>query len=67
MTAAASGHDAIVQTDSSRPQLDGWWVSVWVLYDSLAVVYTSLGLWRYQIFRAGQDDGTFLQILNDVT
>jgi uncharacterized membrane protein len=41
-----------------------WWGAVSVLYMALAATYASLAFWRYDIFRAGYDDGAFTQIVH---
>jgi uncharacterized membrane protein len=44
-----------------------WRLAVVALYVALSGVYATLGLWRYNIFRAGVDDGIFTQIVNGVS
>ena len=41
-----------------------WWAAVSLLYLALAATYASLAFWRYDIFRAGYDDGAFTQIVH---
>jgi uncharacterized membrane protein len=43
---------------------DLWQIGIIALYLALSAVYTMLGVWRYDIFRAGIDDGIFTQIIN---
>jgi uncharacterized membrane protein len=47
-----------------RQRLDPWLIGVILLYIALAATYTFLALWRYDIFRAGIDDGAFTQIVH---
>ncbi len=49
-----------------RRNLDKWLILVWLLYAALVVVYAAIGVWRYEILRAGLDDGIFVQIANSV-
>ena len=50
-------------TVAARP-LWGWTLAVAALYLILAAVYAHLGIWRYDIFRAGVDDCIFTQVIN---
>jgi uncharacterized membrane protein len=45
-------------------RVDPWRFACLALYVALGVTYATLGLWRYDIFRAGVDDGIFTQIVN---
>lgn len=51
---------------SAASKFDPWWIATGALYFALSTIYTLLGLWRYRIFRAGVDDGTFTQVANGV-
>ncbi|HZV76631.1 MAG TPA: DUF2079 domain-containing protein [Candidatus Babeliales bacterium] len=43
---------------------DDWPLAIAALFLALAGVYTYLGMWRYDVFRAGVDDAVFTQIVN---
>lgn len=49
-----------------RRNFDGWLALLWLVYAALVIVYTALAIWRYEILRAGLDDGIFVQIANSV-
>jgi uncharacterized membrane protein len=40
-----------------------WLTAVWLATAAFALVFSSIGVIRYEAFRAGVDDGTFMQVI----